>query len=84
VLEKIGEIVDRDGSHVAWEHQTTLYKQDEIVPDSKISPLLVKAYDEEDEHTISVLEYVDEEVEVKPARKPRPRAKAKEETVVTD
>jgi hypothetical protein len=77
VLHKLGELVDSNGKLINYEHETVLYIQDELVPDNKISPVIVHAYDDGDDHTLSVLERVDEVVEeVKPAPAKRGRPKA--------
>jgi hypothetical protein len=76
VLEKIGEIFDKDGSHIAYEHRSVAYTQGEVVEDDVISPVVVGLYDEGDEHTRSVLKRV-----AKPKATGRGKAKAAAEEV---
>lgn len=63
LLEQIGEIKDNFGNHVAFEHQTVTYYQDDLVPDDKVSPVVKELYENGDEHTIGILEYVSDETE---------------------
>lgn len=82
VLHKIGEVLDRDGSVIAHEHESVLYLKDEIVPDDKISPVVVEAYDNGDEHVLDCLERVSDE---KPKAKATPgRKKATTTKAETD
>lgn len=56
VLEKIGEIRSPDNEHhLAWEHRSHTYFQDEIIEDEKLSPIVKEAYEAGDKHTRAVL-----------------------------
>ena len=75
VLEKVGELRNDRGEFVSHEHVSKTYLQDEYVPDETISPTLVEKYDDGDEHTTSVLEYVEKVEEAVETPKRAPRAK---------
>lgn len=71
VLEKIGEIIRPDGSVLSHEHRSVTYFEDDEIADNKVSPVIVAAYDDGDEHTLKVLERIPEEKPaVRRGRKP--------------
>lgn len=66
VLLKVGEIVDTDGKHIAYDHVSQLFLLDEVVYEDAttakevgqtgpLSPDVVRLYDEGDVHTRAVL-----------------------------
>lgn len=58
VLEKVGEIIAADGSTVGLEHISVMYGEKDIIPDEKLSPVVIKLYNDGDAHTRKVLKRV--------------------------
>jgi hypothetical protein len=58
VLEKIGEIVDSGGKTIGLEHKTNTWEHDDVIPDEKVSPVVVDAYNAGDEHVVSLLKKI--------------------------
>lgn len=56
ILEKIGEVVAADGSHVAYEHRSVIYpEKGTIIDESHVAPIVQKMYDEKDPHIRKLL-----------------------------
>ena len=58
VLEKIGEIIDDKGQTVGLEHRTNTWVTGDVIPDEKVSPVVVDAYNSGDAHVLSVLKKI--------------------------
>jgi hypothetical protein len=58
VLEKIGEIVDADGKTIGLEHKTNTWVTGDLIPDEKVSPVVVEAYSAGDSHVTSLLKKI--------------------------
>lgn len=58
ILKPIGEIKTPDGKIVAIEHKSEIHFKDDVIEDNEISPIIVKAYEDGDEHTRHILKKV--------------------------
>lgn len=58
VLNDLSPRVLDDGRQIGYDHESLVWYKDEVIPDDKISPVVVKLYDEGDAHTRSILERV--------------------------
>lgn len=79
ILNKIGEMQDGTGTVIADEHETLSWKSDELIPDDKVAPCVVAAYEAGDEHVTSLLAY-EEDVEEKPKARQGRATKAASDT----
>lgn len=56
VLQKIGEVVAADGTHIADEHKSVIYPAPgTLLDDSEIAPVVQRAYDNKDSHIRTLL-----------------------------
>lgn len=63
-----GNLTDFDGKVYGYDHVTENFDHGAIIPDDELSPVVVKAYDDGDEHVKSLLKRVSDS-------KPGPKAK---------
>lgn len=58
--KKVGEFTNEEGKILAYDHESVVYLQGEIVPDEEVSPVTLQQYERGDKHIRSLIVKCDE------------------------
>lgn len=64
VLKSNGAFKDFQGNIVGYDHESVTYLQGTVIPEDEISPVVIALYNDNDKHTLSCLQSVEDVVEI--------------------